>query len=177
MEESDEQVEALQAAYTSEDHTRKVLDVFAKYKNAMRAVNVDVVWAKAGGRASLKRSEVVAALKRLQELGFGTYTKGAHGYASRFGFRPSRGPLWLALLAQGSDEEDLPDDPGELPGEDSWESLDEPEALEGWVAHKFRLRQDVEISFSLPGNLSSKEAKRLSLWVKCIPLDGDVDEF
>lgn len=176
MDESDEQVEALQAAYSSEDHIRKVLDVFATYKNAMRTVNVDVVWTKAGGRASLNRSEVVAALKRLQELGFGTYTKGAHGYPSRFGFRPLRGPLWVALLAQGSDAEDLPDDPGELPGEESWESL-EPGALEGWVDHKFRLRQDVEISFSLPGNLSSKEANRLSLWVKCIPLDGDVDEF
>jgi hypothetical protein len=87
---------------------------------------------------------MTAALKRLQELGFGTYIKGAHQYPSRFGFPRSKGPLWIALLAQGSDEEDLPDDTfDDIMAEGSTLDAGGDGNL---IAHKFRLRGDTEVN-------------------------------
>lgn len=176
MDESQEQIEALQQAYQNDDEMRHVLDAFSRYQNSMRTVNVDVIWNRVG-RGKIKRSQVVTALKRLQELGFGTYTKGAKGHPSRFGFPRAKGPLWISLRAQGEKEEDLPDD-----------TTDDPTIFEGFddinaggdpssVIHRFRLRQDKEVVFNLPADLTFIEAKRLSLWLKSIPFDSDGDEF
>lgn len=174
MNESQEQIDALQQAYRDDDRMRQILDAFAGYQNSMRTVNVDVIWNRIG-RSNIKRSQIVAALKRLQELGFGTYTKGAHQYPSRFGFPRSKGPLWIALLAQGSDEEDLPDDTSEeIMTDDGKPSAGIDQNL---IVHKFRLREDAEVAFSIPGNLTLVEAKRLCLWIKSLPLDGDGEEY
>lgn len=173
MNESQQQVEALRQAYGDDEGMRQVLEAFSKYQNSMRTVNVDVIWSRIG-RSNTKRSQIVAALKRLQELGFGTYTKGAHQYPSRFGFPRSKGPLWLAGLAEGRDEEDLPDDTSDN------QSIDEddfPTSDDGDVVHKFRLRHEKEIFIALPIDLTSKEGKRLSLWLKSLPFDSDGEEF
>ena len=47
----------------------------------------------------------------------------------------------------------------------------------GLVPHKFRLRENREIIFNLPGDLTFKEAKRLSLWLKSIPFDSEGEDF
>lgn len=173
MDESQQQIDDLKQAYRDDDGVRQILDAFATYQNSMRTVNVDVIWNKVG-RQNIKRSKVVAALKRLQELNFGTYTKGAHQYPSRFGFPRSKGPLWVALLAQGSEEEDLPDDTSDLTLEDETFDAGNDGNL---IVHKLRLREDTEVAFSLPKNLTPIEAKRLCLWIKSIPLSGDGEEY
>ncbi len=181
MEENQEQIEALQQAYQDDAVMAQVMNAFARYKNAMREVPVDRIWDRVG-RGSVRRAEIVAALKQLQDLGFGSYTKGAHGYASRFGFARAQGPLRLSMLARGiAEEEDLPDDfypEGEerKTGEIDPLGIDLADGEES-VTHRFLLRQDLEVEFSLPADLSFKEAKRLSLWLKSIPFDSDGEEF
>jgi len=115
-------------------------------------------------------------------MNFGIYNKGSRGYASRFDFSRSQGPLRLAILARGSaGEDDLPDDfsieNGELKVDEEnpfYLGTDNDSIL---VAHKFRLREDREIVFNLPGDLAFKEAKRLSLWLKSIPFDSEGEDF
>ncbi|MDN7845788.1 hypothetical protein QZM05_22610 [Burkholderia multivorans] len=180
MEENQDQIDALQQAYQDDGVMTQVMNAFGKYKNAMREVPVDRIWDRIG-RGAVKRSDVVAALKQLQELGFGSYTKGAHGYASRFGFARSQGPLRLSMLARGiEEEEDLPDDfyaeGDELKSSTADLAIDSMGDAES-VTHRFLLRQDLEVAFSLPADLSFKEAKRLSLWLKSIPFDSDGEEF
>lgn len=181
MEENQEQIETLQQAYQDDAVMAQVMNAFGKYKNAMREVAVDRIWDRIG-RGAVRRSDIVAALKQLQELGFGSYTKGAHGYASRFGFARSQGPLRLSMLARGiAEEEDLPDDFYSEVEERKPSELDPPgidfAGDEESVTHRFLLRQDLEVAFSLPADLTFKEAKRLSLWLKSIPFDSDGDEF
>lgn len=179
MDETEEQIKALQQAYRENDGMQKVLDAFATYQNSMRTVNVDVIWNKVARTSPpIKRSEVVGALKSLGELDFGVYTKGAHGYPSRFTFPRSKGPLWVSLLAQGeTEEEDLPDDTSETPID--WSLNDETidaGSLGNLVVHKIRLRENVGTSLSLPHDLTQTEAKRLCLWIRSIPLiDEDND--
>jgi hypothetical protein len=178
MEENQEQIDALQQAYQDGAAMAQVMNAFGKYRNAMREVTVDRIWDRIG-RGAVRRSDIVAALKQLQELGFGSYTKGAHGYASRFGFARSQGPLRLSMLARGiAEEEDLPDDfypeGEELKADaDAIDSMGDGDS----VTHRFLLRQDREVAFSLPADLTFKEAKRLSLWLKSIPFDSDGEEF
>jgi hypothetical protein len=180
MEENQEQVDVLQQAYQDDGVMAQVMNAFGKYRNAMREVTVDRIWDRIG-RGAVRRSDIVAALKQLQELGFGSYTKGAHGYASRFGFARSQGPLRLSMLARGiAEEEDLPDD--FYPEGDEIKSGAADLAIDSMgdgdsVTHRFLLRQDLEVAFSLPADLTFKEAKRLSLWLKSIPIDSDGDEF
>lgn len=181
MDETSEQIEELQQLYRDDPAMAQVLDAFYQYVNAVRTVSVDKIWDRVG-RSHLNRSQVVAALKKLHSMNFGIYTKGSRGYASRFGFSRSQGPLRLAMLARGGvEEDDLPDDFSEENEEfktDEEEpfnlAIDSDSAL---VAHKFRLREDREIVFNLPGDLTFKEAKRLSLWLKSIPFDSEGEDF
>ena len=181
MDETPEQIEELQQLYGGDPAMSQVMDAFYQYVNAVRIVSVDKIWDRVG-RSHLSRSQVVAALKKLHSMNFGVYTKGSRGYASRFGFSRSQGPLRLAMLARGGvEEDDLPDDFSA--GNEGFKADEEdPLFLEmdddsSLVQHKFRLREDREIIFSLPGDLTFKEAKRLSLWLKSIPFDSEGEDF
>lgn len=180
MSESKKQLQQLQQAFQEDAGMQAVINAFSTYQYAVSEVNVDRIWSKAG-RSMVKRSRIVAALKMLQELGFGTYIKGAHGHPSRFGFAHLQRPDRLALQATGAEDDELPDDfsttgPDEalrsMPGQ-----LASLEENSNHVAHRFRLRESIDVVFSLPRDLTYQEAKRLSLWIKSLPFDSEADEF
>lgn len=170
MEANQEQIEALQEQYQGSAVMEKVMAAFSRYQNAVQDVPVDRVWARVG--KAVKRSEVVGTLKQLEALGFGRYIKGAHGHASRFVFERGSGPKHLSLLARGeladdaTEAEDYALDEGDFDRDDGDE-----------VTHCLRLREDFDVEIRLPADLTFKEAKRLSLWLRSIPLDSDGDEF
>lgn len=171
MDASQEQIISLQYEYQNDNAMEQVLDAFSKYMNSMRVVTVDRIWNRVGTN-KIKRSQVVSALKKLHSLEFGIYTKGVKGYASRFTFPIAKGPLWLSLLAQGGEEDDLPDDTSN----DFIVNEDETGDDNDLVSHKFLLRNNSEIIFNLPSDLTIIEAKRLGLWLKSIPFDSDGEE-
>ena len=181
MDETPEQKEELQQLYRDDPAMTQVLDAFYQYVNAMRTVGVDTIWDRVG-RTHLNRSQVVAAFKKFHSMNFGIYKKGSRGYASRFDFSRSQGPLRLAILARGGvGEDDLPDD---FSAENKEFKADEEDPFylgndndSGLVPHKFRLRENREIVFELPGDFTFKEAKRLSLFLKSLPFDSEGEDF
>jgi hypothetical protein len=169
MDES-QKIDALQQAYCDDEKIRQILDVFAGYQNSVRTVNVDIILTKIGG-SNIKQREIVARLKYLQELGFGSFRKGARQHRSRFEFPRSKGPRYIALFGQGSDEKDLPDDTSEdFMTEDGASDAGNDQKF---ITHKFQLRERAEVTFSLPRNLTMIEANRLCLWIRSLPFDGN----
>ena len=78
------------------------------------------------------------------------------------------------LDAEDNDsEDDSETDPDEA---DEDEDSSEDGVETGWRQYDFPLRPDRVLSFELPADLSAHEATRLSLFVKSLPLGGDLPE-
>jgi hypothetical protein len=104
-----------------------------------------------------KHAEVIAALRKLEEVNLGKFVEGRRGWLSRFVWNV--GSLNVAALATDGESALI-----DLDMED--EFLTECDDL---IEHTFVLRPDLSVTFELPSNLSAQEADRLSAFLQSLP--------
>lgn len=107
----------------------------------------------------LKKSEVIAAFRALEESGCGKYVEGRHGWPSRFVWEVKS--LEVSAAARG--KQALERDPVE-----NGDALAEDVEL---LEHSFVLRPDVVITIELPTDLTRSEANRLAAFIQALPFE------
>jgi hypothetical protein len=147
----------LRALYSSGVSAKLILDEFAGRTNNQRLTKVDQILNRLSG-ANVRRSEVIALFRKLQELDHGIFIEGRKGHPSRFEW--SSNSIDVGKAAQG----------GEVPI--SQVSIDTaPESgFEEMRKYDFPLRSGVDAKFELPTNLTQREAERLSAFLKSLAL-------
>ena len=111
--------------------------------------------------SSLKKHELIAAFRVLEDVECGKYIAGRHGWPSRF--------LWSvksldACLAAQGEETDV------APVEELADTEDDGGDTD-LIDHAFNLREDFPVELSLPIDLTTNEAERLALFMKSLPLE------
>ncbi|WP_407468887.1 hypothetical protein ABFU38_20965 [Xanthomonas campestris pv. raphani] len=112
--------------------------------------------------ADIKRSELIAAFRLLEESECGNYVEGRHGWKSRF--------VWavksklVAAAAQGAET-----GAALIAEEDIYEEIDD----EGdeMIEHTYVLRHNLSITIELPADLSRSEAQRLSQFIDSLSFE------
>ena len=108
-----------------------------------------------------KKSELIAAFRKLEEAECGRYVEGRHGWKSRFVW--SIKSMLVDDVANGVDSaEDIDDIADEI-------ECDNEEMIE----HVYVLRPDLTVTIELPADLSQKEADRLSRFIDSLSFEGD----
>lgn len=105
---------------------------------------------------SVANGKIVRFFRKLESIGCGEFVVGRRGQPSRF--------LWavnlvrLAQLAAGQDVR--------LEGAPT---IEEKALNNGLIDHSFRLRKDLNVTLSLPDDLTPTEASRLSAFIHTLP--------
>ena len=109
----------------------------------------------------LKRSQVTAAFKKLQNLGLVAFVTGRKGWESRFVF--AERVTVIARLLAGEEIDVIEHD---LKEEDA-------QVFPEFIEHSFALRPDFTLNIELPGDLTEFEAKRLAQFFGCLAFQPD----
>lgn len=102
------------------------------------------------------RAEVIQMFKSLETLGIGDWLLGRHGKKTRFEWKAYPGDVAKAWAGE------IDGIPLEAKGTDFEDQEEEPD----FVEHKLQLRRNIEISLSLPVDLSDKEASKIARWIE-----------
>jgi len=122
-----------------------------------------------------QRWEIVALLRKLDNLGAGEFKVGRRGSKTRiewlFSIRS------LAAAAQGAAGTPEGIDPTQVDDDAEDGVVEVPEmeieTEEGdWIDHSFQLRPDMQITIRLPVDLTSKEADRIGGFIRQLPFDA-----
>lgn len=105
----------------------------------------------------IKKADVIAGFRALEDAGCGRYVEGRHGWPSRFVWEVKS--LDVAGAAKG--ERSPEPSSGEAAGAD----LD-------MIEHSFVLRPDLTVSFELPDDLTQRESARLAAFLQALPFGG-----
>ena len=156
-------VKGLKALYKGGAAASAILDHFASRERNWTSTAVDRLMQNVGreGKA-ISRGEAIEVLKKLADLGCGSFVVGRRGRPSRFEW--SVGMVGVGKAAAGESveiEEVSQDDPNEETSEQSF-------------PHRFQLRPDFLVEVSLPGNLTNAEASRLADYIRTLPFDRPV---
>jgi DNA-binding MarR family transcriptional regulator len=112
------------------------------------------------------RKDVVELFKSLEELGLGAFIPGRRGGQSRFEWHVRLTDVGQAAIGEVEEIEQATEH--ELEEED-----EEDEEEEGMVSHEYTLRPGAKVEFSLPSNLTQKEADRLAMFIKTLPFTDE----
>lgn len=108
-----------------------------------------------------QKSDVIAAFRILEDCGCGQYVVGRHGRSSRFVWSVSSLDTCQAAQGKSDSVEPLPETDDDI----------ETDAELDAVTHCLRLRDDFDIEFQLPDDLTQREAERLCSFISALPLD------
>jgi hypothetical protein len=111
-----------------------------------------------------KKSEIIDGFRQLEHAECGTYVEGRHGWKSRFIW--SVKTLNISRYAN-SDSTQSTEQVSDIEVNDSLEK----EYDEDLIEHQFILRPDLTVSIELPENLTTHEAKRISMFVKSLSFE------
>lgn len=157
----------LKSIYKDDASAKAILDYLATRKKAMQVSTVDRI----SYTAKVAHQEVVRVFKELANAGCGIFYNGRKGYKSRIEWSYSL--VSLAEVAKGQAALPEPIDLSAVEEED--DEIEgalpaEPEA-EGFLPHTFQLRQEVLVRFSLPADLTAREADRLAAFIRTLPFE------
>ncbi|MEE4211145.1 MAG: hypothetical protein V2I43_17995 [Parvularcula sp.] len=150
--------------YNNDAAATAILDHFATRKRNQAETKVDRMMSVLTQEGyNLSRGDVVRVFRELEACGCGQFRVGRHGWPSRI--------LWdiqitdLGKLASGEDTqvESI-----------SISEIDEEETTSLYTfTHTLKLREDFDVEFELPTDLTPNEAKRLALFVQALPLEDE----
>ncbi len=123
-----------------------------------------------GGNPS--RVDIVSLLKGLQEANCGRFIVGRRGSPSRFEWSVSLRSVGLAATSGSDEVNEMDEDADERDGDD--ELADDSD--ESSITHTFVLRPEYRVKLTLPVDMTSREAKRLSDFLRTLPFD-DFDDL
>lgn len=156
------QIDALRNAYNSDPAVTAICDEMASRERNQTETKLTRILARLrnDGR-TVRKPDAIAGFRTLEECGCGQYVPGRHGWPSRFVW--SVGSLAACQTAQGVDTsvETLPES-----NED--EELD---AEIDTLSHSLQLRVDFDAELQLPTDLTQREAERIAMFVKAIPME------
>jgi hypothetical protein len=156
------EISRLQSAYKSDAAVRAVCDEMAARERNQTETKLRRIIARLnGGGNDIRKPNVIAALRTLEDCGCGQYVAGRHGWPSRFVW--SVGSRGACQTAQGTiaDFETL---------EDANDDADIEAELDT-VTHMLRLREDFDLELVLPADLTDKEATRIATFISALPID------
>jgi hypothetical protein len=155
-------IDCLRAFYRDSDKAAALLDRLARRKRHWHETKVerlDGTLTKDG--MPLSRGDVVEVLKKLDELGCGTFIVGRRGWSSRMAW-----DVDVASLGRAAAGEDVA---LEQTSGDAFDDQDADGDHE-MRKHAFMLREDLDLSLNLPLDLTERESKRLAQFIKALPL-------
>ena len=145
----------LRDVYSSGVAAKLILDDFAGRTNNQRLTKVDQILNRLSD-ANVHRWEVIALFRKLEELDHGKFIEGRKGHPSRFVW--SSNPIDVGKAAQGDQA------PISAVSVDA-DTTSDPEEMREYV---FPLRSGTDAAFTLPVNLTEREADRLSTFLKTL---------
>lgn len=123
-----------------------------------------------GGNPS--RVDIVSLLKGLQEANCGRFIVGRRGSPSRFEWSVSLRSVGLAATSGSDEVNQMDEDADERDGDDEFaDDCDETS-----ITHTFVLRPEYRVKLTLPVDMTSREAKRLSDFLRTLPFN-DFDDL
>lgn len=152
----------LKEVYEVSEVAKAFLDHMAARQRNQSETKVDRTLVILSGESiDFARGDIVGLFQHLQEAGCGQFIIGRRGWPSRFVW--SVGSLAASRLASGEvqEVEDITTD----------EEGDGGSEREEFASHSFNLRPDLVVTMDLPADLSTKEAERLSLFVRSLPME------
>jgi hypothetical protein len=162
-------IEGLRALYAADSTARALLDDFASRQRNQRTTKVKPLVARLTvNEEGPQRKDVVKVLKKLQVYGCGRFIVGRKGHDSRFEWiydlvsvgKAAAGRMPDAQPIQSADEQGVEEDDGPV------------SARREAVEHLYQLRPDWQVIIRLPSDLTSREALRLSEFIKTLPFDS-----
>lgn len=164
----------LRNLYQTDDVARRLLDNLANRQTDRRVTPAS----RAAVLADASHGEIVALLRKLDDIGAGEFKVGRRGSKTRIEWLYSQRGLGQAARGEAAQPEKIDEvDPDELEDseadvETAGETSDEVGEDDGLIAHSFQLRPDLRLSIRLPADLTSKEAERLAGFIRQVPF-GD----
>ncbi len=153
--------ERLRQAYNEHYAVKAVCDEMAARERNQTETKLQRIIARLDQAAvDVRKADVIAAFRILEECGCGQYVVGRHGWPSRFVW--AVGSIAACQAAQGmsTDIESLPEANDE----------EEVEAECDSITHVLRLREDFDVELQLPADLTEKEASRIAAFVSALPI-------
>lgn len=154
--------EAISATYTSDERFRPFFDHFANRQKNYAETKVNrLKQVLENGGDEVSRGLVIEFFRKLETLECGQFVVGRRGWESRF--------LWsVNMVDVGRAAAGESDEIEELPAADDEESIMQADEM---LQHSFHLRPDCVISFSLPSDLTDREAERIAGFIQSIPFE------
>lgn len=164
-------VHALRHLYAVNPSARFLLDHAATRRNHVRTMSVDTLieTLRRESGVVVGRSELIDALRHLERCGVGQFKVGRRGQPSRFEWDVDIGTVGRAAVGS-RDEEHEPRIVERAPiGSEGGNTT--PQSSDQAIHHTYQLRPNFVVSIDLPANLTSREAGRISDFVKTLPFD------
>ncbi|MBT2188678.1 hypothetical protein [Sphingobium nicotianae] len=151
---------ALRALCAANESARRLFKSFADRQKDSRETTVE----RAAIAAGADYNSMVQVFKQLDKIGVGRFIPGRHGYSSRIEWKFSLRSLGRVAQGDGSRLEEVPVDAAVE------DRLVETNGKPALLDHEFQLRGTLKIKFSLPADLTEKEAARLGAFLHTLPL-------
>ncbi|MCC9654636.1 hypothetical protein [Rhodopirellula halodulae] len=123
-----------------------------------------------GGNPS--RVDIVSLMKGLQEANCGRFVVGRRGSPSRFEWSVSLRSVGLAATSGSDEVNQMDDDADEQDGDGEFADDSDNSS----ITHTFVLRPEYRVKLTLPVDMTPREAKRLSDFLRTLPF-GDSDDL
>jgi hypothetical protein len=109
-------------------------------------------------------SRIIKLFKTLGEIGLGRFIAGRHGKKTRMAWFFSLPSIGMAAKNQSKRLEQIKAE-DESDSETQFEGGN-PEL----IVHTYQIRRELMVKFGLPYDLNEKEAERLAIWIRTLPL-------
>lgn len=158
------ELEKLKSVYAENKVVRAICDLLAARERNQNETKLHVVVRRlTNNDPDLKKSEIIAAFRALEDAGCGRYVEGRRGWRSRFVWEVKSLDVSAAAKGEQALERDAsPNDAVDPPDEDA-------ELIE----HSFALRPDLSVSIELPADLTKNEASRLAAFLQALPFEDE----
>jgi hypothetical protein len=162
-------VKALKALYSSDQAAKAVLDEFASRQRNQQTTKLEQLLFRLGNSGvGVAKADVIGVLRKLDEYGCGDFRTGRKGHPTRFEWKYDLVSVAKAAAGGAQKVEEIQPATDQDNGDDEVAVKTVPE---GAIHHTFQLRPDWQVELDLPGDLSVREAGRLSEFVKTLPFD------
>jgi hypothetical protein len=152
-------IEELKEFYSQNQTARVVCDHMAnRERNQSETKLPRILRLLEQERKEVKKSDVIAMFRKLQDFECGEFIAGRKGWQTRFVW--SVGSLGACKAASGEIASVVPLGPAD-------DAPSEKEVLN----HDYNLRSDLVVKFALPVDLTEREAKRLADFINSLPLE------
>jgi hypothetical protein len=163
-------LKALKALYGSDPAAKAVLDEFASRQRNQQTTKLEQLLFRLNNAGiGVAKGDVIRVLRKLDEFGCGDFRTGRKGHPTRFEWKYDLVSVGKAAAGGTHPVEEI----RPTVDQDNGDEQDTAKAVpEGAIQHTFQLRPDWQIELTLPGDLSAREAGRLSEFVKTLPFDA-----